>query len=47
MLKPKQKKLSGFTSISPKYKTNKGYSELYTLRSIKKIPKSYKQVLNY
>lgn len=47
MLKPKQKELLGFTSISPKYKTSKGYSELYTLRSIKKIPKSYKQVLNY
>ena len=42
-----QKKLLGFTSISPKFNLKKLKRNLKTLRKIKKVPKEYKKSLNY
>ena len=42
-----QKKLLGFTSISPKFNLKKLKRNLKTLRKIKKVPKEYKKLLNY
>ena len=47
ILNNKQKELMGFTSIPPRFKINKGFSELYTLRKIKKLGKNYKYILDY
>ena len=46
-LNNKQKELMGFTSIPPRFKMKKGFSELYTLRKITKLGKNYKYILDY
>ena len=46
-LNPMQKKLLGFTSISPKFNLKKLKRNHKTLRKIEKVPNEYKKSLNY
>ena len=47
MLNNRQKRILGFSSISPEYNFKKNVRNLKTLRKISKVPKLYKEALVY